>query len=118
MAEHVGAVGVGFGLHAAAAVYVAGPVLVVRDWVQRLAGFRASLLTVAVATAPAVSFAVSEVLDAIVDTIVVRRRSVAVGVLSTGIVGRVTVSLLFPAIVQLLLRLARSTLTTNRGWSV
>ncbi|WP_410626187.1 VUT family protein [Amycolatopsis sp. cmx-8-4] len=111
LAEHVGAVSVGFGLHAAAAVYVAGPVLVVRDWVQRLAGLRASLLAVAlgtalsylvagpaIATASAVSFAVSEVLDAAAYTVIIRRASVALAVLCSGIVGVVVDSLLFPAI--------------------
>jgi uncharacterized PurR-regulated membrane protein YhhQ (DUF165 family) len=111
LAEHVGAVGVGFGLHAAAAVYVASPVLVVRDWVQRLAGLRISLVAVAVgtvlsyvvagpavATASAVSFAVSEVLDAAVYSAAVRRRGVVVAVLCSGIVGVAVDSLLFPAI--------------------
>jgi uncharacterized PurR-regulated membrane protein YhhQ (DUF165 family) len=111
LAEHVGAVGVGFGLHAAAAVYVAGPVLVVRDWVQRLAGLRASLLAVAagtvlsylvaspaIATASAASFAASEALDAVVYTVAVRRQGVALAVLCSGMVGLVVDSLLFPAI--------------------
>ncbi|WIY05548.1 VUT family protein [Amycolatopsis mongoliensis] len=111
LAEDLGAVGIGFGLHAAAAVYVAGPVLVVRDWVQRLAGLRASLLAVAagtvlsclvagpaIATASAVSFAVSEVLDAAVYSVVVRRGGVVVAVLCSGMVGLVVDSLLFPAI--------------------
>jgi uncharacterized PurR-regulated membrane protein YhhQ (DUF165 family) len=111
LAEHVGAVGVGFGLHAAAAVYVAGPVLVVRDLVQRLAGLRPSLLAVAVgtalsylvagpaiATASAVSFAVSEILDAVVYTVIIRRRGVALAILCSGIVGVVVDSVLFPAI--------------------
>ncbi len=111
LAEHVGAVGVGFGLHAAAAVYVAGPVLVVRDWVQRLAGLRISLAAVAagtvlsyvvagpaVATASAVSFAVSEALDAAVYSVIVRRRGVILAVLCSGIVGVVVDSLVFPGI--------------------
>jgi hypothetical protein len=111
LAEHVGAVGVGFGLDAAAAVYVAGPVLVVRDWVQRLAGLGISLLAVAVgtvlsyvvaspaiATASAVSFAVSEVLDAVVYSGTVRRRDAVVAVLCSGIVGVTVDSLLFPVI--------------------
>jgi uncharacterized PurR-regulated membrane protein YhhQ (DUF165 family) len=111
LAEHVGAVGVGFGLHAAAAVYVAGPVLVVRDWVQRLAGFRASLLAVAagtvlsylvaspsIATASAVSFAASETLDAVVYTVVLRHHCTVVAVLCSGMVGLAVDSLLFPAI--------------------
>lgn len=111
LAEHVGAVGVGFGLDAAAAVYVAGPVLVVRDWVQRFAGLRSSLLAVvagtalsylaagpAIATASAVSFAVSELLDAAAYSVVVRRRGLVVAVLCSGIVGLVVDSLLFPAI--------------------
>jgi len=111
LAEHVGAVNVGFGLHAAAAAYVAGPVLVVRDWVQRLAGLRISLLAVAVgtvlsylvagpaiATASAVSFAVSEVLDAAAYSAIVRLQGVVVAVLGSGIVGIAVDSLLFPAI--------------------
>jgi uncharacterized PurR-regulated membrane protein YhhQ (DUF165 family) len=111
LAEHVGAVGVGFGLDAAAGVYVAGPVLVVRDWVQRLAGVRVALLAVAVgtvlsylvaspaiATASAVSFAVSEALDAVVYTVVIRRRGAARAVLYSGMVGLAADSLLFPAI--------------------
>ncbi|MBE8523109.1 VUT family protein [Amycolatopsis sp. H6(2020)] len=111
LAEHVGAVGVGFGLDAAAAVYVAGPVLVVRDWVQRLAGLRTSLLAVAagtalsylaagpaIATASAVSFAISELLDAAAYSVVVRRRGLVVAVFYSGIVGLVVDSLLFPAI--------------------
>ncbi|WP_410595402.1 VUT family protein [Amycolatopsis sp. lyj-23] len=111
LAEHFGAVGVGLGLQAAAAVYVAGPVLVVRDWVQRLAGLRASLLAVAVgtvlsyvvagpaiATASAVSFVVSEVLDAVVYSVLVPRQGVVVAVLCSGIVGVAADSVLFPAI--------------------
>ncbi len=111
LAEHVGAVGVRFGLDAAAAVYVAGPVLVVRDWVQRLAGLRTSVLAVvagtalsylaagpAIATASAVSFAVSELLDAAAYSLVVRRRGLVVAVFCSGIVGVVVDSLLFPAI--------------------
>ncbi len=111
LAEHVGAVDVGFGLHAAAAVYVAGPVLVIRDWVQRLTGLGISLVAVAVgtglsyvvagpavATASATSFAVSEVLDAAVYSVIVRRRGVVVAVLGSGIVGIAVDSVLFPAI--------------------
>ncbi|MEV4055132.1 hypothetical protein AB0J55_28360 [Amycolatopsis sp. NPDC049688] len=111
LAEHVGAIGVGFGLHAAAAVYAAGPVVVVRDWVQHLTGLWVLLLAVAagtllsyvvggpaIATASGVSFAASELLGAAVYTAVVRRRGVVVAVVSSGTVGVVVDSLLFPAI--------------------
>jgi hypothetical protein len=93
LAEHVGTVDVGFGLRAAAAVYVAGPVFALKDWMQRLAGLRASLLAVAVATTPAhlvarpaiaTASAVSSAASEALDTVVVRRRGVTLAVLCSG----------------------------------
>ncbi|MEV6871718.1 VUT family protein [Amycolatopsis sp. NPDC051128] len=52
----------------------------------------------AIATASAVSFAVSEVLDAAVYSGTVQRRGAVVAVLCSGVVGVTVDSLLFPAI--------------------
>ncbi|WP_107481669.1 VUT family protein [Streptomyces pseudogriseolus] len=78
---HVGAVGVGFGLTAPAAVFTAGLALVLRDLVHEVAGRAAVLVAIAAGTllsylladpglalASAVAFAVAELVDMAVYT--------------------------------------------------
>ncbi|MGC5236867.1 VUT family protein [Streptomyces albogriseolus] len=78
---HVGAVGVGFGLTAPAAVFTAGLALVLRDLVHEVAGRSAVLVAIAAGTllsylmadpglavASAVAFAVAELVDMAVYT--------------------------------------------------
>src|SRR5205814_1373568 len=99
-------VSVGFGYLAPAGVYAIGAVLVLRDWIQQLAGLKATMAMVYVAglaswvignaagwtslqriaVASVVAFTISETVEALVFT-PVRRRSLTLGVALSGTVG-------------------------------
>ncbi len=99
---------------APAGVFCIGAVLVIRDWLQQLAGLWASLLLVylagllsylagiafgwtdlqKIAIASVVAFSVSETVEALVFT-PLRRRSLSAGVLASGIVGSALDSWIF-----------------------
>jgi len=104
--QRYGIVPVGFGLAAPAGVYLIGPALVLRDYVQWAAGKRAALAALAtgavlsyaiadphIATASAAAFAVSELVDFALFTWIAPRWSVAV--LTGGIAGALLDSAVF-----------------------
>jgi uncharacterized PurR-regulated membrane protein YhhQ (DUF165 family) len=108
---------VGFGYQAPAGVYAIGAVLVLRDWLQQLAGLRATMPLVylaglaswgigdaagwtsleKVAVASVVAFTLSETLEAVVFT-PVRRANLAAGVGLSAIAGSALDSYVFLAI--------------------
>ena len=107
LVEEFGTATVGFGLYAPAAVYAVGPALVLRDVVQRTIGVRAAIAAVAagtglsylvanpaIASASAVSFAVSELADGLVYSTLAR--NLVLAVFCSGIAGLVADSVMFP----------------------
>lgn len=107
--QHYGIVPVGFGLSAPAGVYLIGPALVLRDYVQWAAGKRTALAALAtgaalsygiadahIATASAAAFAVSELADFALFTWIAPRWTRAV--LAGGIAGALLDSAVFLAI--------------------
>lgn len=105
--SHLGAIPVGFGFLAPAAVYFAGLALVLRDLARESLGRRAVLGAIvvgtilsylladpALATASAVAFIVAELLDfAVYEPL--RKRGLIVAVVSSNIVGLLADSLIF-----------------------
>lgn len=101
-------------LYAPAGVFAIGGVLVLRDWMQQLAGFWITYALVVaaaaasyfageafgwtqlqkIAVASVVAFAVSETVEAVVFT-PLRRRHLSLGVLASGFVGNAVDSWLF-----------------------
>jgi uncharacterized PurR-regulated membrane protein YhhQ (DUF165 family) len=104
--EHWGIIPVGFGLVGPAGVFLVGPVLVLRDYVQYVSGKRVMLAllttgvaisyliaTPAIATASAVAFALSELVDFALFTRIAPRWSRAV--LAGGVAGALLDSAVF-----------------------
>lgn len=107
--QHYGIVPVGFGLAAPAGVYLIGPALVLRDYIQWAAGKRTALAALAtgatlsyaianahIATASAAAFAISELADFALFTWIAPRWTRAV--LAGGIAGALLDSAVFLAI--------------------
>jgi queuosine precursor transporter len=110
-------VSVGFGYLAPAGVFAIGGVLVLRDWIQQLAGLKATMAMVylagvvswvsgnlagwtslqRIALGSVVAFTVSETVEAAVFT-PIRRRSLSVGVGLSSTVGNALDSFVFLAI--------------------
>lgn len=106
LVQHYGIVAVGFGLTGPAGVFLIGPALVARDWIQYSLGKPASLLILTagaavsylvadahIATASTAAFAISEIADFALFTWISPRwaRAVAVG----GVAGAVADSAVF-----------------------
>lgn len=109
LVEHVGPVGVGFGLMAPAGVYVAGAAFLLRDVVDRTLGRAAvlgaiaagaalaALISPALAVASAVAFAASELVDLAVFA-PLERRGFVLAAVASNVAGAVVDSVLFLSI--------------------